>query len=245
MSVRFSINAWAAWAPGLTDQAAWLDWFAAPYAVLGDEMPALSEMPAMMRRRVERLGRAALQVAYRAMQGAAPCPAVFASRYGDMQRSVALMKQLALEGAMSPAAFSMSVHNAFAALFSIARQDRSNYSAISAGKETAECAFIEAMGLLDEGAHEVLVVCYDEPLPEPVQQFERGPSFPRAFACRIVRDDAKGIAVTTQHADATAPVADDVPVTMPSDIALLRFLVSAAPDYTRAVDDRVWHWTRP
>jgi len=245
MDCRFSINAWAAWAPGLTDQAAWLDWFAAPCVVLGDEMPALTEMPAMMRRRVERLGRAALQVAYRAMQGAAPCPMVFASRFGDLQRSVALMKQLALEGAVSPAAFSMSVHNAFAALFSIARQDRSNYAAISAGAETAECAFIEAMGLLDEGAHEVLVVCYDEPLPEPLQHFEHGMSFPRAFACRIARDDANGIVVTTRHADTATPKAIDAPVTMPSDLTLLRFLVSVAPTYLRGVDDRVWHWARP
>ena len=53
MDCRFSINAWATWAPGLTDQAAWLDWFAAPCVVLGDEMPALTEMPAMMRRRTE------------------------------------------------------------------------------------------------------------------------------------------------------------------------------------------------
>ncbi len=244
MDCRFTIKQWAAWAPGLTGQAEWLEWFARPHSVSGDDAPALTEMPAMMRRRVERLGRAALQVAYRALEGAPACPAVFASRYGDMQRSVELMLQLARDGAVSPTAFSMSVHNAFAALFSIARADRSNYSAVSAGAETAECAFVEALGLLAAGAAEVLVVYYDEPLPAPLQRFSHPAEFLRAWACRIALADAGGIAIRCDPG--SPPGLDDLEsaATIPTDLALLRFLSGRAPDYRRHGDGQNWSWTR-
>ncbi|MBI2397027.1 MAG: beta-ketoacyl synthase chain length factor [Xanthomonadales bacterium] len=246
MDPRFTLHQWAAWAPGLTDSAAWQDWFAAPCAVVGEDLPVLSEMPAMMRRRVERLGRAALQVAYRALQGAPACPAVFASRYGDMQRSVDLMRQLANDGAVSPTAFSMSVHNAFAALFSIARGDRSNYSAVAAGAETAECALVEAIGLLAEGAPEVLVVYYDEPLPEPLQGFSPPGEFLRAWACRIGPATESGIGYTLQAPVAPADVDADADATtaIPADLQLLRFLTGAQASHRRVVEGRQWLWRR-
>lgn len=246
MDPRFTLHHWAAWAPGLADPVAWQDWFAAPCAVVGDEAPALTEMPAMMRRRVERLGRAALQVAYRALQGAPACATVFASRYGDMQRSVDLMRQLANDGAVSPTAFSMSVHNAFAAMFSIARGDRSNYSAVSAGAETAENAFVEAVALLVEGASEVMVVYYDEPLPAPLAHFSPPQEFIRAWACRIGPALAdEGVMFSRVRAGADAPdTTDETAPCGPPDIALLRFLAGSAAAYRRRVDGMEWRWQR-
>jgi hypothetical protein len=64
MSIRFNIKNWAAYAPGLHDQAAWLAWAHDVCLPRGDDVPVLSEMPAMPRRRLERVGRLALQVAY-------------------------------------------------------------------------------------------------------------------------------------------------------------------------------------
>lgn len=245
MDCRFTIKQWAAWAPGLADQDAWRDWLSAPHAIVGDEQPALSEMPAMMRRRVERLGRAALQVAYRALEGATRCPAVFASRYGDMQRSIELMKQLAREAAVSPTAFSMSVHNANAALFSIARGDRSNYSAVSAGAETAEHAFVEALGLLAEGADEVLVVCYDEPLPAPVAHFSSAGEFLRAWTCRLGRATEDGIGFSVTACPPSRPIEASTGPALPADLQLLDFLIGGQRAYRRVVDGREWCWARP
>ena len=196
----------------------------------------------MMRRRVERLGRAALQVAYQALEAAPACPTVFASRYGDMQRSIDLMKQLARDGAVSPTAFSMSVHNAFAALFSIARGDRSSYSAVSAGAETAECALVEAIGMLHEGAPEVLVVYYDEALPDPLQSFAPDGEFTRAWACRIAAAGT-GIGFSLQPAAASG-ASCDAGDTLPPDLDLLRFLVGVKPVHQRVVDGQHWQWVR-
>lgn len=245
MTIRFSIDRWAAWAPGLPDREAWLAWLAEPRALEGDGAPPLAEMAPMMRRRVERLGRIALQAAYWGLDGreadGAPgdCPLVFASRYGDIARSVELLRQLAAGEALSPTAFSLSVHNAIGALFSIARSDTAAYTAVAAGAETAEAAFTEALGLLADGAPAVLVVCYDEPLPPLYRSFAEHVDFPRAWACRLVRAEQGGFSLTTAPGDGTAARGD-----WPADLAALRFLLSGDERYVHHAGTRQWHWAR-
>ena len=96
MSFRFTVRDWQAYAPGLPDKAAWEAWARAPLAPRGDAAPALAEMPAMQRRRVEQLGRMALQVAYWCQQADdAALPLVFASRHGDLSRTYAMLRDLA------------------------------------------------------------------------------------------------------------------------------------------------------
>ena len=115
----FTIQRWAAWAPGLVEPAAWEAWLTKPHALPAEGTPALTEMPAMMRRRVDRLGRIALQASYQAHVDAPDAPVLFASRYGDLGRSVELLTQLARSEPLSPTSFSLSVHNAIGALYSI------------------------------------------------------------------------------------------------------------------------------
>lgn len=239
MTVRFSIDAWAAWAPGLVGNDAWLDWLAAPRPLVGEGVPALAEMPAMMRRRVERLGKVALQAAYWAQGEAEPCPHVFASRFGDVTRSVELLRQLAAGEGLSPTAFSMSVHNAIGALFSIARADTGACTAVAAGAETVEAAFMEALGLLADGAPAVLVVYYDEPLPTPYSDFAEYLDFPRAWACRLSRCESGGISLQPGLLAGAAE-----PATLPDDLAALRFLLGQAPAWQHDVAGRSWRWVR-
>ncbi|MFO1252504.1 MAG: beta-ketoacyl synthase chain length factor [Inhella sp.] len=163
---------WAAWAPGLDAAADWAEWLATPTPLRGDEVaaPPLAEVPAMVRRRIDPLGRMALQVAYRAQDDLTPeavqaMPLVFASRWGELDRSVALLQDLARQQPLSPTAFSHSVHNAIGALYSIQRGVRANLSAVAAGAYSLEAGWIEVLGLLREGASEVLLVAFDAPLP--------------------------------------------------------------------------------
>lgn len=195
----------------------------------------------MMRRRVERLGRIALQAAYGCPTDA-PCPIIFASRYGDLQRSVELLGQLARATPLSPTSFSLSVHNAIGALYSIARRDTAPYSAVAAGPETVEAAFVEASALLADGAPEVLVVFYDEPVPAPWRHFSESADFPRAWACQLrAADDASAIHLTS-HA---APEAPSAPVdALPPDLAVLRFLISGEAHLEHHVGQRCWRWRR-
>jgi Beta-ketoacyl synthase, N-terminal domain len=240
MTTEFSIDRWAAWAPGLEDQAAWEAWFSRQHPLPTQGIPSLTEMPAMMRRRVDRLGRIALQATY-ACEAEGPAESVvFASRYGELGRSVELLKQLAQTEPLSPTSFSMSVHNAIGALYSIARADPRAYSAVAAGPETVEAAFVEASGQLSDGAESVLVVVYDEPVPDPWQQYSETPDFPRAFACRVRRAGADGCFRLTCHSGEAGPSTGE----LPADLQILRFLVSGAERFDHRTGHRFWRWQR-
>jgi hypothetical protein len=238
-NTRFAVDHWAAWAPTLVEKAAWMTWFDAPYLVPLEGSPELAQVPPMARRRIERLGKMAMQVAYLGLDDTSNCPVVFASRYGEIKRSIELIGQLIDQQPMSPTAFGMSVHNAIAAQFSIARGDTAPYTAIAAGAETTEAAFIEAVGLLAEGEREVLVVYYDEPLPELFASFGDEDNFPRAWACRLVHAETGGVSLTPESECGAINQTELAP-----DLAALRFLLSTENCYRNTVGSRTWRWQR-
>ncbi|QAT87114.1 3-oxoacyl-ACP synthase [Corallococcus coralloides] len=205
-------------------------------------------MPAMMRRRVDRLGRIALQAAYDAHVDAPDAPVIFASRHGDLGRSVELLTQLARSEPLSPTSFSLSVHNAIGALYSIARGDTSAYAAIAAGEETVEAAFTEARGLLSDGVPRVMVVVYDEPVPAPWEHFSRDVAFPHAWACLLSAStgaDAIHLDCAASAPDSpVAPAAALDAAELPADLRALRFLVSGASRWEHATGGRCWRWSR-
>lgn len=244
MTVQFSVERWAAWAPGLGDQAAWLSWLGQPFPLLSQDEPALLEMPAMLRRRIERLGRVALQATYWGQGDSDPCPIVFASRRGDISRSLQLLRQLAAGEPLSPAAFSTSVHNAIGALYSIAQSHTGYYTAIAAGEETVEAAFVESLGLLVDGAPWVLLVYYDEPMPAPYDVFQEDRDFPRAMAYRLRLAETGGFSLVSGPTR-IGESSQNEQVAVPSDVAALRFLVAeSADDYVHTVGPRRWDWSR-
>jgi hypothetical protein len=131
-----------------------------------DPAPNLSFIPAMSRRRLSPLARMALYVAYELEQGAAPQRMVFASRHGEIGSTVAMLRDVAQHQPVSPAAFSHSVHNAIAGVWSIFQQHFGECSAIAAGRDSLVMALIEANGfLLDDATTPVLVLLADEALP--------------------------------------------------------------------------------
>ncbi|HSI46658.1 MAG TPA: beta-ketoacyl synthase chain length factor [Ideonella sp.] len=230
----FRILRWAAWAPGLDDSARWLDWLAAPQALPAEGLAPLVEVPAMARRRVDPLGRAALQVAFQAQGADTGGPVVFASRWGEITRSVGMLQQLAAGEPLSPTAFSLSVHNAQGAQYSIARGDKANFLAVAAGAHSAEAGFVEALGLLADGAGQVTVVCSDGPLPAPYADLAEPPGLAplRAWACLI----QPGGELSLQTA-APGPTEDHA---MLGDLAVLRFLLGSEPQLQRGR----WRWLR-
>lgn len=240
----FAVQRWSAWAPGLEGSDAWLAWLESPSALTPGAVAPLPEVPAMMRRRMDPLCRAALQVAF-AAQGAEPGgPVVFASRWGEIARSVPMLEQLAAGEALSPTAFSLSVHNASSALFSMIRQDRENYVAVSAGPFTAEAGFAEALGLLADGAQRVTVVCFDAPLPMPLSHFADSDCEPmlHAWACAITAAPAGAAAITLE---ALPPAAPGIPgQTLPGGLAALKFLAAGGTELLRTGEQGGWRWSR-
>lgn len=212
-----------------------MGWLAAPVWPLpaADAVAPLSEVPAMTRRRIDPLGRAALQVAWWA-QGAEPTgPVVFASRWGEVARSVALLRQLSQDEPLSPTAFSLSVHNASSALYSIARGDSANYAAVSAGATSAAAGVCEALGLLADGARQVLVVSVEVGLPGPYQGFDPHPGPMRAWAV-MLEDAERGLRLQP------TPGGDSDAGDLPPDLATLKFLAGAS---AKCHQDG-WLWSR-
>lgn len=216
MGPQFAVDSWAALAPGLSTPQQWLDWFRAPQPLAREFAPELAWMPAALRRRVSPLGRAALNV-LASCQPPEPCPAIFASRYGDLEAVAGLLAQLHQEGAVSPMGFSLAVHNAAMGIYSIARADRTTTTSIAANVDLAEGAICEALGWLAAGEPQVLVVCCADPVPSPYQPTAGAEPFRHAWACRLRAVDSGGFSL--------AIMADRVPAAAePIESASLRVL---------------------
>jgi hypothetical protein len=129
-----------------------------------EQKKLLSNVPAMLRRRLSPLARTALCAAIDCLENDAPIPMVFSSTHGEQAKSFAMLEMLQAGEEISPAAFSLSVHNAVAGLFSIALGNKLQSTVLAPGEDGLAPGFIEALGLLEEGAPEVLIVFYDEPV---------------------------------------------------------------------------------
>lgn len=202
----------------------------------------------MMRRRIDRLGRMACQVAYWCHEPREGVPLVFASRYGDAARSLALLGDLSDDQPLSPTGFGLSVHNAVAALYSMARGDTANAVVVAAGRATVAAALTEAAGLLADGAPEVLVVYYESPLPADYACFHDEPALDYAWAWRVA-------AVDPEHPDAAGAVrlalsvgearpVDGAPPAMPAGLQALHQVLSAWQAGNAGAADKSLSWQR-
>lgn len=239
--VSFSILGHAAWAPGLATDEAWAAWAAAPHPIPHEGEPGVRAMPAMQRRRLGQLGKMALDVAYGALGERTGVPTVFCSRHGETARAIALLDDLAQGAPLSPTAFGMSVHNANAGMFSIARGDRANHIALAAGTGTLEHAVIEACGLLADGEPAVLLVAADCPLPDVFAGFADRVEEPHAFAWLMAPAGTEGAALSLAWEGTTE---DEPAGGLPGTLDVLRFFAGGAALLERVAGRRRWRWSR-
>ena len=242
--VTFSIVRHAQWAPGLTTPEAWTQWARAPHRIVAGGEPGVKAMPAMLRRRAGFLGKMALEVAYQCIdgcgEGGGDIPTVFCSRHGEVARALDLLSDLARGEALSPTAFSMSVHNATAGLLTIARADRANHIALAAGAATIEHAVIEACGLLADGAPMVLLVASDCQLPELFLPFQDCEEQPHAWAWLMTAADGADDPIALRwSASGQAPSSG-----MPGGLEVAAFQLSGADRMERCDGRMRWSWSR-
>lgn len=253
-TVSFSISRWSAWAPGVSTPDAWRDWAAGVTSLEGEGNPKIVEFPAMLTRRASRADRLALRAALDCCAGLeGSVPTVFASRHGEVHRSVELFEALAAGAALSPTSFSLSVHNAAAGLYSMGRQDRAPSTALAASDETLPMAVLEAVGMLEEGAPRVLVVVYDEPLPDVFQPYltERDPCAAVALLLQRASGPRFSLEVLPLEGSAAGaePADGDAPARTPSAlngelVPFLRFLASEQREVRLDHATRSWRWRR-
>jgi hypothetical protein len=241
VAVSFSIASSAAWAPGVETQEAWASWAHGDLAVSAGREPEVKPMEAMLRRRAGLLGKMALEVAYRCMDREIDVPAVFCSRHGEAARSVELLTDLVKATPLSPTSFSLSVHNATAGLFSIARRDHANTIALAAGQSSVEHGVIEACGLLAEGEPRVLLVVYDCPLPKVYGPFQDCHEQPFAWGWLIRPPTSDVVSLSWSHFHANGSADSE---RLPGGLEILRFFLRKDSCLERTCDGRRWIWSR-
>lgn len=187
--LRFKIESWGAIAPGLESREEWMQWLKHPLPInqpLGK--PPLKAVPAMIRRRFNTLGRCAMAAVMPLVEQESAMPSIFASRHGDTELTFALLETMGRGEPMSPTNFSLAVHNAVCGLFTIARKDTSETTAIAAMQGLIMQTFFEAAGQL-QSVDRLLCVIYDIPLPDFYQQHceDETDRFPYAIAMVLGR----------------------------------------------------------
>lgn len=145
--------------------------------------PDVTFVEPALRRRLSPVARSALCTAEQIRPRDMPVRVVFASRHGELKRNADMLQDLAEGEAPSPMNFSLSVLNAVAGLYAIARRDLSATSAVSAGRATVPLALLEgAVQAWTHAGEAVLVVCADEPPPPLYADLVDDPARPYALA---------------------------------------------------------------
>ncbi len=182
MQLSFGIRSIGAWSVDFQQLADWQQW---PTPQSNDNQlttaPKLAQVPAMQRRRYSRLTKMQLEVAFQC-EAPTNCRTIFASRHGELNRTVALLQDIVQKQPISPIGFSQSVHNTASGIFSILTNNNAASTSIAAAENALEQALIEAYGQLSEDPAELLLVYGDEPVPDVYQQFTNEPEFPLAVA---------------------------------------------------------------
>ncbi|HEY9034615.1 MAG TPA: beta-ketoacyl synthase chain length factor [Pseudomonadales bacterium] len=245
MTFTFHVERWAAWAAAdspdpdacIETASQWQAWARGDIAISAQERnPALPFIAPMLRRRLSRLSRLALKVAYIAAEDNHTLPTVFCSRHGEIHRTRGLLNDLAAGERLSPMAFSLSVHNTASGLYSIASGNTAPSTAIAAGRDTLAMAAVEAAGLLLQHP-QVLLVFADEPLPGDYREFADESTAAFGLALLLNRDtgDTWTLSATGSHTAAT----DEC-----MGLALLRALASGSGNACTAGERHGWLWAQ-
>jgi len=168
-------------------------------------------------------------------------PVVFSSTHGELGKSLEMIKLIEAGEEISPTAFSLSVHNAIAGLFSIVYGNTSEMTVLASGEDGIGPAFLEALGLLQEGAANVLIVFYDEPLPDfyPAAPFQLSTDSRCALMLAISKD-GDGQAIQFKR-DGQCGYVGEQPVQLP---LLIQFLSGADASLQIKTPRQTWHWQK-
>ncbi|MGF1724292.1 beta-ketoacyl synthase chain length factor [Photobacterium nomapromontoriensis] len=244
-TIKFNILNWSAISPGLTEPESWSQWLAdgkcwpeALTAVPSDSIPA------MMRRRMSTLSKLAVQTAITLSTDQQVDYVIFSSRHGEFSRTCQLLDHVIAGQPASPMAFSQSVHNTAVGLFTIATKQAIPSTSVSACLHSVHAGLIEAVAYLSEYPHHrVLVVDFDEPLPDNYSIYERSPYHGYALGLVLSAGDQYQLdwqsqRIITQH---DQPVGES---DYPQGLAIIAGLLSETDAWSVSDTRFDWRWQR-
>ncbi len=97
---------------------------------------------------------------------------VFATRHGELSRTLSLLYAIAEHSELSPTQFSQSVHSTAAGVLTIANKQPIPFTTVCAGQQTIVMAMVEAVShLRNFPQQEVCIIFADEAVPKELEQF--------------------------------------------------------------------------
>ncbi|WNB75065.1 beta-ketoacyl synthase chain length factor [Methylomonas koyamae] len=241
MAHPFILRRWSAWAPGLLDQTDWQSPAAGRRPAEDQAPPALQYTPKPLQRRLSPLARAAFFVIEQCLAPGERLAAVFSSSHGEIGSCLDMLQDLQHGEELSPTAFSLSVHNAIAGLYSIAYANQLEINCLAPAAAGLGPGFIEALGLLHSGHDDVLLVFYDTVLPNffPTPGYASSLAYPCAAALRLALD-GPGLALAFAPADSTRQDGEQ-PLQLP---AFIEFLAGDRSHLDLGNGGRGWQWRK-
>ncbi|MDT3273678.1 beta-ketoacyl synthase chain length factor [Shewanella sp. SP2S2-4] len=195
MQLTFSILSWGAWSPQYQHPQSWQTWCKNSAELnLGTSQsdstaPALKHLPAMQRRRFSRLTKMMLEVSFQCDMPT-NCRSIFASRHGELQRTIGLLEDIIAKQPLSPLGFSQSVHNTASGIFGIVAANTAPSTSVAAGTETLSQAMVEAFAQLHQSPEPLLLVFGDDPVPPVYDEFTQEFELPLALGLQLAPFDA-------------------------------------------------------
>tara|TARA_Y100001956_G_C4128762_1_gene192094 strand:- start:3640 stop:4365 length:726 start_codon:yes stop_codon:yes gene_type:complete len=236
LNFSFNIDTWLAHSYGLALPEEWQQWSQTLQWPV-DGKAQVSAIPAMMRRRMSSLSKLAVQTSIELLEQHDVDYLVFASRHGELARSAKLIEEIISGEDASPMAFSQSVHNTAAGLATIATKKPIPLTSIAASDNTFQSALIEAWLYLNTHPNsKVMVIDFDEPLPEVYSQYEEQDF--QGYALGLILSSGNAISISNQPTDsATTP-------SFPQGLDFIRHYISDAPSWHIDSHKQTWVWQR-
>lgn len=202
----------------------------------GGEIHAALPLPASLRRRITPIGRKALEAAWAVLAGRPGLEPriILSSRHGEYARTLGLLSSLAESGEVSPAEFSLAVHHGLAGLLSIVTGNRAGHTAVAAGIDSFGAALWEAAACLADGDGTILLLHFDEALPEFYGQVGGGSEPAQALA--LLLSAGEGIHLDWRKAEVAG--------TESAAGALLDLLAGGTDRASAAGERMIWSFRR-
>ena len=198
-------------------------------------LPKIDFVEPSLRRKLSALAKISLKVANDCSDAVESVHFVYASRHGDLRRTTEMLSDLAEEEQLSPTTFSMSVLNAIAGIYSIAKNEKLPSTSLSAGKSSFGFGLMEAcLQLANSPETPVLYVYSDEAVP-PEYGAANEKLIPHAVALLLSKDAELTISCEMQEGDADSD-------SDPQSYAFLHCLNEKCSQWQG--DGRTWTWNK-
>jgi len=235
--VRIEIERWSFWSPETSDPASWLKHWRNAHARSAAENPPADLIPPLHRRRTSRLSKMALATALDVTAGEPVDYSIFCSQHGEIVRTRAILSSISEGVEISPTAFAQSVHNTSSGLFTIIESSNAPSMSMASGANTFAYGWLEAQAYLaSNSSHRVLLVDFDEIIPEEYQAYSGHANCDHSLAMILRSAEHGGISL------ARSSTTDDE--LLPQGPQFLAWLQRDEADLDLTSEGQGWRWQR-